>query len=153
MIVSVKKLDHFDESVATIPHFQTEGAAGSDIHACFENKIGVSLRPFERVIVSTGLCFSFPKGFEAQLRPRSGLSFRSPLIIPNSPGTIDSDYRGELKVIMMNLSREDYFIDHGLRVAQLVFSQYVIPDFKLVKDLDSTIRSDKGFGSTGKGIL
>ncbi|MAW06933.1 MAG: dUTP diphosphatase [Halobacteriovoraceae bacterium] len=153
MIVSVKKLDHFDESVATIPHFQTEGAAGSDIHACFENKKGIQIRPFEKILVSTGLCFSFPKGFEIQVRPRSGLSLKSPLIIPNSPGTIDSDYRGELKVIMMNLSNENYFIEHGLRVAQLVFSEYVTPDFKVVKNLDSTIRSDQGFGSTGKGIL
>jgi dUTP pyrophosphatase len=151
MNVLFKKLKNFDPSFS-LPSFESSQAAGADLKACFENKEGLTIKPWERVLIPTGLSISFPPGFEVQIRPRSGLSLKSPLIIPNSPGTIDADYRGEVKVILANMSDTDYFINHGDRIAQMVFSQILIPDFIEVSELDSTVRGDQGFGSSGVSL-
>ena len=148
MNVQFKKLDHFDSNFS-LPSFETSRAAGADMKACFENKTGIWIAPWERVLIPTGLCMSFPEGFEVQIRPRSGLSFKSPLIIPNSPGTIDADYRGELKIILANFSNEKYFVSHGDRVAQMVFAKIFHPEFEEVSQLPETDRGAGGFGSTG----
>ena len=124
MNVLLKKLDHFDESFS-LPSFESDQAAGADLKACFENKIGIEIKPWERVLIPTGLSFSFDADFEVQIRPRSGLSLKTPLIIPNSPGTIDADYRGELKVILINLSNKTFVVEKGARIAQMVLCPIV----------------------------
>ena len=148
MIIQFKKLDHFDSNFS-LPSFETIHSAGADLKACFENKTGEWIDPWQRVLIPTGLCMSFPADLEVQIRPRSGLSYKSPLIIPNSPGTIDADYRGEIKVILANFSNEKYFISHGDRVAQMVCAKICRPEFTEVKHLSSTLRGEGGFGSTG----
>ncbi len=148
MQLLIKKLKHFDENIS-LPSFHSNEAAGADISACFEAKKGIVIEPWCRSLVSTGISVSFPPGFELQVRPRSGLSLKTPLIIPNSPGTIDSDYRGELKVILANMSNESFYLEHGTRVAQLVFNKIERPQIKVVQQLDSTDRGVGGFGSTG----
>ena len=148
MIIQFKKLDHFDTNFP-LPSFETPHSAGADLRACFENKRGQWINPWERVLIPTGLCMSFPNGYEVQVRPRSGLSYKSPLIIPNSPGTIDSDYRGELKIILANFSNEKYYISHGDRVAQMVCAKVYRPEFVEVDHLASSERGVGGFGSTG----
>jgi dUTP pyrophosphatase len=148
MKVFFKKLNHFDDSFS-LPSFESDQAAGADLRACFENKKGISVEPWERVLIPTGLSMSFEAGYEVQVRPRSGLSFKTPLIIPNSPGTIDSDYRGEIKVIIANMSNCAYFITHGDRIAQMVFSKVFRPNFIEIMELDVTNRGENGFGSSG----
>ena len=152
MNIHVKKLDHFDNEFS-LPSFESDQAAGADLRACFENQKGIYVNPWERVLVPTGLSLSFSADYEVQIRPRSGLSYKSPLIIPNSPGTIDADYRGELKIILANFSNEKYLISHGDRVAQMVCSKVFRPNFIEVKSLNDTQRGEQGFGSTGvKGL-
>jgi dUTP pyrophosphatase len=136
-----------------LPGYETGGAAGADLRANFpqEARGGVSLAPGARALVPTGLRLAIPSGFEVQLRPRSGLALKHGITLPNSPGTIDSDYRGPLGVIVMNAGPEPFHIEHGMRIAQMIVAPVVRAAFDLVERLDDTARGDGGFGSTGRG--
>lgn len=144
MNVEVKIIN---QSKHALPAYETMGSAGMDLRANIEGVI--SLQPFERLAVPTGLFIALPHGFEAQIRPRSGLSLKSGLSIPNSPGTIDSDYRGEIKVIVANLSNDLVEIKDGDRIAQMVIAKYERAEWNVVTNLDETERGSGGFGSTG----
>lgn len=146
--VKVKTLDHFD-SEFELPFYATEGAAGADIRASIPEKKNIIVKPGERVLVPTGLSMEIPLGYEIQVRPRSGLSLKSSLMIVNSPGTIDCDYRGEVNIIVGNFGKEDYVIEHGLRIAQLVLSPVIQARYSLTNTLNETKRGEGGFGSTG----
>ena len=135
-----------------LPKFETDGAAGADLRANLNTEfrsIGVSLAPLQRELIPTGLCFEIPTGVEGQLRPRSGLALKHGMTLLNAPGTIDSDYRGSIGLIMINMGEFDFKITHGMRVAQIVFAATLKVQFKVSKNLSQTIRSDSGFGSTG----
>ncbi|MDB5257764.1 MAG: deoxyuridine 5-triphosphate nucleotidohydrolase Dut [Chitinophagaceae bacterium] len=131
-----------------LPHYQTDGAAGMDLRASLTESL--TLNPLERVLVPTGLFIELPQGLEAQIRPRSGLAFKHGLTVLNSPGTIDADYRGELKVLLVNLSNEPFVVQNGERIAQLIIATYVRANWEEVKELSVTERNEGGFGSTGK---
>lgn len=135
-----------------LPRYETSGAAGADIradlHARHPN--GLTLAPGERCAIPTGLCIAIPKTHEVQIRPRSGLALRHGLSLVNSPGTIDSDYRGEVKVIAINLGQDALHIAHGDRIAQMVVAPVVQADWQEVDALDDTDRGAGGFGSTGR---
>lgn len=141
MELKIKKLD----STAIIPSYQSDGASGFDLHAIES----LEIKPSEFVAVKTGLAFEIPKGFEIQVRPRSGLAFKNGIGVLNSPGTIDSDYRGEIMVILFNFGKEIFAIKKGDRIAQAVLTQIFQADFIISDELDSTQRGVKGFGSTG----
>ena len=130
-----------------LPSYETMLSAGMDIRANID--VSVTLKPLERVIIKTGLYMSLPRGLEAQVRPRSGLAAKKGITVLNSPGTIDADYRGEIGVILINLSKEDFVINDGDRIAQLVIAKYEQIKWKKVTTLDETERGDGGFGSTG----
>lgn len=130
-----------------LPTYATELSAGMDLRACIESPI--TLRPLERVMVPTGLYIALPEGYEAQLRPRSGLAARNGITLLNSPGTIDADYRGEIKAILVNLSNEPFTINPGERVCQMVVARYERVALTEVESLDSTLRGEGGFGHTG----
>lgn len=148
--VKVKKLSHYDESFA-LPSYETTGAAGADIRASLGPDEKMVIRPGERVLVPTGLSMEIPEGFEIQVRPRSGLSFKTGLMVLNSPGTIDSDYRGEVKIILGNMGKNDEIISHGDRVAQLVLAPVVQARYVVTtEELSATDRGVGGFGSTGR---
>ena len=146
--VLVKTLPHYDESFE-LPFYATEGAAGADIRASVPEKKNIIVKPGERVLVPTGLSLEIPFGYEVQVRPRSGLSLKSPLMIVNSPGTIDCDYRGEVCIIVGNFGNEDYVIEHGLRIAQLVIAPVIQAKYSVTTTLNETKRGAGGFGSTG----
>lgn len=146
--VKVLKLPHFDESFE-LPFYATEGAAGADIRASLPEKKSLIVKPGERVLVPTGLQMEIPFGYELQVRPRSGLSLKSPLLIVNSPGTIDCDYRGEVNVIVGNFGADEYAIEHGVRIAQLVISPVIQAKYSVSNTLGETKRGTGGFGSTG----
>lgn len=131
-----------------LPHYETVGSAGMDLRAHIQESI--VLEPFQRTAVPTGLFIELPLGFEAQVRPRSGLSLKTGLSIPNAPGTIDSDYRGEIKVIVANLSNEMVTINHGDRIAQMVIAKYEQIKWEEVSQISESERGSGGFGSTGK---
>jgi dUTP pyrophosphatase len=141
--VPVKRLPHFEG--LELPAYATEGAAGMDVLAAED----VSLAPGGRHAVATGLAFAIPPGFEIQVRPRSGLALKHGITVPNTPGTIDSDYRGELKVILINHGAETFEIRRGDRVAQLVVAPVTRASWLKVDELDRTERGEGGFGSTG----
>lgn len=141
--VEVRRLPH-GEGLA-LPSYATEGAAGMDVLAAED----VTLAPGARHAVATGLALAIPPGFEIQVRPRSGLALRHGISVPNTPGTIDSDYRGELKVILINHGEQDFAIRRGDRIAQLVLAPVVRAEWKEVARLDETARGTGGFGSTG----
>lgn len=147
-VLKIVRLPHFDESFA-LPAYQTPGAAGADLMACLGPGEKVIVRPGERVLIPTGLSFEIPEGYEVQIRPRSGLSFKTTLMVVNSPGTIDCDYRGEIKIIMGNWGLEDQVIEHGDRVAQMIMAPYTQANFVEVDQLSETDRGQGGFGSTG----
>lgn len=130
-----------------LPSYETMLSAGMDIRANID--VSVTLKPLERIIIKTGLYMSLPRGLEAQVRPRSGLAAKKGITVLNSPGTIDADYRGEIGVILINLSKEDFVINDGDRIAQLVIVKYEQIKWKKVTTLDETERGDGGFGSTG----
>ena len=130
------------------PSLATSGAAGTDIRAYIKNKI--ILKPMERRLVSTGLKMEIPFGYEVQIRPRSGLAYKNGITVINSPGTIDSDYRGEIGILLINLSNEDFEINSGDRIAQMVLSNYEIPNFIETTEISISQRGEEGFGSTGK---
>jgi len=140
--LKVKKLS----KLAEIPQYQTEESAGFDLHSVDD----VILKPFERKLIATGISFEIPKGYEIQIRPRSGLAYKHGITVLNSPGTIDSDYRGEIKILLINHSDEDFEIKVGERVAQAVIQKVCQASFEEVEDLNSTVRGVAGFGSTGK---
>ena len=130
-----------------IPAYETPLSAGMDLRANIEQTI--TLKPLERVVVKTGLMIALPSGYEAQIRPRSGLAAKKGITVLNSPGTIDADYRGEIGVILINLSTEDFLINDGDRIAQMVVAKYERVDFEHVEELNETTRGIGGFGSTG----
>ena len=134
---------------ATVPSYQTEGAAGMDLCACLDADQTMTLAPGQIALVPTGLALAIPRGFEGQVRARSGLATRHGLGMPNSPGTIDADYRGELRIAVINFGREPFTITHGLRIAQLVISPVAHAKIAVVEELDETRRGERGFGSTG----
>ncbi|MBO6571014.1 dUTP diphosphatase [bacterium] len=140
-----KKLPHAKD--LPLPEYESKSAAGMDIRAALETPI--TLKPGERTLIPTGLQMSIPDGFEAQIRPRSGLAIRNGITMLNSPGTIDADYRGEVKVIAINHSNEDFTVEHGDRIAQMVIAPVTQFPVKEVDDLSSTDRGEGGFGSTG----
>ena len=137
-----------NRSKHALPAYETGQAAGMDLRANLEEPI--QLDPLERAIVQTGLYIALPEGFEAQIRPRSGLAAKQGLTVLNSPGTIDADYRGEIKVILVNLSNSTVQIQDGDRVAQMVIARYEQAEWTAVETLDETMRGAGGFGSTGK---
>lgn len=132
-----------------LPAYQTGGAAGLDLCAAIEEGEGVTLKPMARLLVPTGLIISVPLGYEAQIRPRSSLALKFGITCLNTPGTIDSDYRGEISVILINLSMDDYSIKRGDRIAQMVVSQHARIVWEKQDNLNETIRGGGGFGSTG----
>lgn len=137
-----------------LPDYATHGSAGADIRANLppeQREDGLTLRPLERTIVPTGLRVAIPQGFEIQVRPRSGLAFKHGITLPNTPGTIDSDYRGPLGVILINLGQDPVTISHGDRIAQAVIAPVVQARFEIAEMLSDTARGAGGFGSTGQG--
>ncbi len=141
------KIQIINKSKHALPHYETLASAGMDLKANIENTI--VLKPLERTIVTTGLFLALPIGTEAQVRPRSGLAAKKGITVLNSPGTIDADYRGEIGVILINLSNEDFTINDGERIAQLVIAKHERAEWKEVKELGATARGTGGFGSTG----
>ena len=135
-----------------LPSYETSGAAGADLRANFpeDQRAGVTLRPLGRRLIPTGMAVEIPRGFEMQIRPRSGLALKQGLTLVNTPGTVDSDYRGALGVILINLGGEDVHIAHGDRIAQAVVSPVVQARYQLVESLSDTDRGSGGFGSTGR---
>lgn len=149
--VKLKKLDHFDEQFE-IPAYETDMAAGADIRACLpEGSVGktLTIQPGQRTLVPTGLAMEIPIGFEIQIRPRSGLSLKTDLLVVNSPGTIDADYRGEVKIILGNFGNSPVVIEHGQRIAQMVLAPITQAQFVWANELTPTERGLGGFGSTG----
>lgn len=142
------KVRIINQSTNPLPEYITDGAAGMDIRASLENAI--VLKSMERLLVPTGLFIELPAGYEVQIRPRSGLAIKQGITCLNAPGTIDSDYRGELKVILINLSQEDQTIHHGDRIAQMIVHTVEQIKWKSVKKIRATKRNDGGFGHTGK---
>ena len=141
------KIDIINKSPHALPRYQTNGSAGMDLRAHLEKDI--VLKPLERSIIPTGLFMALPLGYEAQVRPRSGLAAKYGLTVLNSPGTIDADYRGEIGVILVNISNTDFTVKNGERVAQLVISKHARGEWVSVQNLTDTIRGSGGFGSTG----
>ena len=137
-----------NESSYALPFYATEGSAGMDLYANVDEEI--ILKPLERFIVPTGISIALPDGLEAQVRPRSGLAAKKGISVVNTPGTIDSDYRGEIKVILVNLSNEVVIIEPGERIAQMVVAAYIQIEWDEVEKLSETKRGIGGFGSTGK---
>jgi len=136
-----------NKSKHATPNYETNGAAGMDLRANIEKEI--TLKPLERAIVKTGLFIALPHGFEAQVRPRSGLAAKKGITVLNSPGTVDADYRGEIGVILVNLSNDDFIINDGERIAQLIIAKHERVTWEEVSVLDETTRGTGGFGSTG----
>ncbi|NIO15910.1 MAG: dUTP diphosphatase [Deltaproteobacteria bacterium] len=128
------------------PSRQTPGSAGCDLRACIDHDLVI--KPYGRALVSTGISVAIPSGYEAQVRPRSGIAYRHGVTLLNTPGTIDSDYRGEIKVILINLGDTDFVVKRGDRIAQMIFSRYDQLPLKIVNELDETGRGEGGFGST-----
>ena len=130
-----------------LPKYETDGSSGMDLSANIDNEINIG--PGKTAIIPTGIAVSIPKNFEIQIRPRSGLAAKNQISVLNSPGTIDADYRGELKVILVNLGEKDFKIEKGFRVAQMVLCPVIRAEFKEVDTLEETERGTSGFGSTG----
>jgi len=143
-IVSVNIVN---KSANPLPSYATAGSAGMDIRANVE--LPVTLEPLERCLVPTGLFIELPEGYEAQIRPRSGLALKQGITCLNSPGTVDSDYRGELKVILINLSNTTQVINNGDRIAQMVIAKTAMAELFVEQQLNDTVRGDGGFGHTG----
>ena len=141
------QINIINKSQHALPKYETIASAGMDLRANLLESI--ILKPLERTLVKTGLFMELPLGFEAQVRPRSGLALKKGITVLNSPGTIDADYRGEIGVILINLSNEDFVIENGERIAQLVIAKYQQAEFIEVNELSETSRGTGGFGSTG----
>jgi dUTP pyrophosphatase len=143
--VKIKKLDHFPKN--TNLSYATEFSSGIDLIASIDEKI--ILKKSQRILIPTGISIEMPRGYEAQIRSRSGLAWKNGVIVLNSPGTIDNDYRGEIKIILMNFGEEDFIIEPKMRIAQMIFAQFIQANLNEDDDLEDTNRSDGGFGSTG----
>ena len=142
------KVQVINKSKHPLPQYATEQSAGMDVRANLREPI--TLKPLQRCLVPTGLYIALPAGFEAQIRPRSGLAIKKGIGVLNSPGTIDADYRGEIGVILVNLSSEDFVIEDGERIAQMVIARHEQAEWQEVEVLDETERGAGGFGHTGK---
>lgn len=142
------KIKIVNKSNHPLPNYGTEAAAGVDLRANITDSI--TLKPLERTLIKTGLFIELPIGYEAQVRPRSGLAYKYGLTVLNTPGTIDADYRGEIGVILVNLSNENFTLKNGERVAQMVIAKHEQAEWNLVEELSGTDRGAGGFGSTGK---
>jgi dUTP pyrophosphatase len=145
LTVSITQLLH--AKGLNLPKYATEQSAGLDLEAAIDTPL--TLKPGERALVATGLAIALPAGYEAQIRPRSGLAAKNGVTVLNSPGTIDADYRGEIKVILANLGAEPFTVERGMRVAQMVIAQHSRVSWNAVETLDETERGEGGFGSTG----
>jgi dUTP pyrophosphatase len=145
MDISLKILPHA-EGLA-LPHYATMQSAGMDLLAAVQAPLTIA--PHSTALVPTGLCLALPAGFEAQVRPRSGLALKNAVTVLNSPGTIDADYRGEISVILINHSSVNFVIERGMRIAQMVIAKHETAAWNVVQDLDETARGTGGFGSTG----
>ncbi|MBL0317907.1 MAG: dUTP diphosphatase [Alphaproteobacteria bacterium] len=143
--VSIKILPHAEG--LPLPAYATVSSAGMDLMAAISEEI--TLAPHARMLVPTGIAIALPEGFEAQVRPRSGLAYKNGITVLNAPGTIDADYRGEVKVLLVNTSQEAFIITHGMRIAQLVIAAYQRISWNAVVELDESSRGQGGFGSTG----
>ena len=143
--IEIKIINH---SSNALPEYATEGSSGMDIRASLD--VPQSLQPFERVLIPTGLFIELPNGYEAQIRPRSGLAIKQGITCLNTPGTIDADYRGEIKIILINLSQQEQVIQPGDRIAQMIIQQVDKAVWKEVDELEITGRNAGGFGHTGK---
>jgi len=141
VLVKIKKL----REDAILPHYAHDGDAGMDVYSVVDE----ILYPYDRKLIPTGLSFEIPKGYEIQVRPKSGLALKHGITIPNTPGTLDSGYRGELGVIMLNVSRRPYEVKKGQKIAQIILSKYESAEIELVNELTDTTRGQGGFGSTG----
>ncbi len=137
-----------NQSQHSLPAYQTEHAAGMDVYANLEAEI--KLQPLERALIPTGFFIELPLGYEAQIRPRSGLAYKHGITVLNSPGTIDADYRGEVKVLLVNLSNETFIIKNGERIAQMIIAPYTQIQWQPVESLSETQRGTGGYGSTGQ---
>jgi dUTP pyrophosphatase len=146
--VEFKTLDHFEG--LKLPAFETVLAAGADLRAAVSDSAPMVLTPGERALVPTGFCMALPAGYEAQIRPRSGLAYKHGVTCLNTPGTIDADYRGEVKVLLINHGQDPFTIHRGERIAQMVVSPITQPEFVEVDVLSETDRGAGGFGSTGQ---
>jgi dUTP pyrophosphatase len=144
--VRVRRLPHNQD--LPLPVYATEGAAGMDLLAAVTEPM--SIAPGQRTLIPTGLAIALPGGYELQIRPRSGLALRNGIVLPNSPGTIDEDYRGEIQVIVLNTGSEPFRVERGTRIAQAVLAPVVRVAWNEVADLDVTTRNEGGFGSTGR---
>lgn len=144
-ILKIKKLENHKE--LTLPKYETDGSAGLDLSAAIEEEI--IIKPGQVQLVKTGLAIALEKGFEAQVRPRSGLALKNGITVLNSPGTVDSDYRGEVCAILINHSQQDFTITRGMRIAQMVIAKHEQAEIVQAEDLDETARGSGGFGSTG----
>lgn len=144
--VRVRRLAHNPD--LPLPVYATEGAAGMDLLAAVDEPVVIA--PGTRVLIPTGLAIALPPGYELQVRPRSGLALRNGIVLPNSPGTIDEDYRGEIQVIVLNTGSEPFRVERGMRIAQAVLAPVVRAAWDEVVDLDVTARNEGGFGSTGR---
>lgn len=142
------KIRIVNKSNNPLPAYSTELSAGMDLRACLD--MPVILKPFERRLIPTGLFVEIPRGYEAQIRPRSGLALKKGITILNSPGTIDADYRGEIGVILINLSHEDFVIENGERICQMIVASFESVEWQLSEVLNETSRGEGGFGHTGK---
>jgi len=134
-----------------LPSYASAGAAGADVRANLPDGVSITLEPGQRALVPTGLRIEIPQGFEVQVRPRSGLALKHGITLPNTPGTIDSDYRGPLGVIVLNAGQESFEVTHGERIAQLIVAPVVQATFEATDTLSDTDRGAGGFGSTGRG--
>ncbi len=143
--ISIQQFPHAHD--LPLPHYGTEQSAGLDLSAAIE--ADVVLSPGKRLCVPTGIAISLPNGFEAQIRSRSGLAFKNGVIVLNAPGTIDADYRGEILVMLINHGDEDFIINRGMRIAQMVIAEYAKVEWSKQTNLDTTERGENGFGSTG----
>ncbi|OUS22458.1 deoxyuridine 5'-triphosphate nucleotidohydrolase [Rhodobacterales bacterium 59_46_T64] len=148
--IKFKWAEDADRSLA-LPCYETAQAAGADLRANFADKTGISIAAGARALIPTGLHLEIPVGYEVQLRPRSGLALKHGITLPNSPGTIDSDYRGTLGVILLNAGQEAFHVAHGERIAQMVVAPVLQARFETVETLSETARGAGGFGSTGRG--
>ncbi|MEM1258673.1 MAG: dUTP diphosphatase [Bacteroidota bacterium] len=141
------EINIINNSKHSLPHYETGASAGMDLRANISEAI--TLKPLERVIVKTGLFMELPSGYEAQVRPRSGLAAKRGITVLNAPGTIDADYRGEIGVILVNLSNDDFTVEDGERIAQMVIAKHERAEWVEVDELSETSRGEGGFGSTG----
>ncbi len=142
------KVKVINESKHALPEYETNASAGLDLRANLDTPVTLSV--MQRALIPTGLFIELPPGYEAQIRPRSGLSIKKGITVLNSPGTVDADYRGEIKVIVINLSNEDFIVEDGERIAQMVITQHATIEWENSVALEETARGAGGFGSTGK---